>query len=147
MGKIPPRIAELLVTGFRAAVTEADPVFLGLILERQTGETRFLLTRQQVVDLAQSLSEAVEICPSGWCAGWVSSGRYLGHVAVKSHKRHNAHRWIVSKTKATCMAQKDVACGYIAAVFLGRNIPQKFRLVQSRSTNAPAPCRTPPVRG
>ena len=54
MGKIPPSIAELLVTGFRAAVTEADPVFLGLILERQTGETRFLLTRQQVVDLAES---------------------------------------------------------------------------------------------
>ena len=60
MGKIPPRIAELLVTGFRAAVTEADPVFLCLIQERQTGETRFLLTRQQVVDLAQSLNEAVE---------------------------------------------------------------------------------------
>ena len=63
MAKIPPSIAELLVTGFRAAVTEADPVFLGLILERQTGETRFLLTRQQVVDLAQILSEAAQIMP------------------------------------------------------------------------------------
>ena len=63
MGQIPPSIAELLVTGFRAAVTEADPVFLGLILERQTGETRFLLTRQQVVDLAESLSQAIEIMP------------------------------------------------------------------------------------
>jgi hypothetical protein len=49
MAKILPSIAELLVTGFRAAVSEADPVFLGLMLERQTGETRFLLTRQQVV--------------------------------------------------------------------------------------------------
>ena len=63
MGKIPPSIAELLVTGFRAAVTEADPVFLGLLLQRQTGETSFLLTRQQVVDLAQSLSEAAEKMP------------------------------------------------------------------------------------
>ena len=63
MAKLPPSIAELFVTGFRAAVTEADPIFLGLILERQTGETRFLLTRQQVVDLAQSLSEAAEIMP------------------------------------------------------------------------------------
>ena len=44
MAKIPPSIAELLVTGFRAAVSEADPVFLGLMLERPTGETRFLLT-------------------------------------------------------------------------------------------------------
>jgi hypothetical protein len=34
-----------------------------LILELQTGETRFLLTRQQVVDLAQSLSEAAKIMP------------------------------------------------------------------------------------
>ena len=63
MAKIPPSIAELLVTGFRVAVSEADPVFLGLMLERPTGETRFLLTRQQVVDLAQSLSEAAEKMP------------------------------------------------------------------------------------
>ena len=63
MAKIPPSIAELLVTGFRVAVSEADPVFLGLMLERPTGETRFLLTRQQVVDLAQSLSDAAEKMP------------------------------------------------------------------------------------
>ena len=51
------------MTRFRAAVSEADPVFLGLMLERQTGQTRFLLTRQQVVDLAQSLSQATELMP------------------------------------------------------------------------------------
>jgi hypothetical protein len=63
MDNLPPNIAELLLTGFRAFVSEADPTFLGLVLERPTGEARFLMTRQQVVDLTQSLSEAVEKMP------------------------------------------------------------------------------------
>jgi len=63
MAKIPPSIAELLVTGFRAAVSEADPVFLGLMLERQTGETLPTDATTSRVDLAQSLSEASEKMP------------------------------------------------------------------------------------
>ena len=38
MDNLPPNIAELLLTGFRAFVSEADPTFLGLVLERPTGE-------------------------------------------------------------------------------------------------------------
>jgi hypothetical protein len=63
MRAIPPGLAEFLVTDFHVFVSEADPTFLVLMIERPTGGTRFLLTQQQVVSLAQELQEAAKEMP------------------------------------------------------------------------------------
>ena len=63
MATIPPGVAELIVTKVHVSVSEIDPNFLGLMLERQIGQTRFLLTRPQVDVLVKNLLEAAKNMP------------------------------------------------------------------------------------
>ena len=63
MEKIHPTLQELLLTAFHIAGNPKDPTLKGLILQSPHGDARFVVTRQQLLDIADECRKAATAMP------------------------------------------------------------------------------------
>jgi hypothetical protein len=62
MATVPRTLSKLLLTGFHIAGNPEDQTLKGLILQSEHGEARFLLTRQQLLELADAMPKPPKGC-------------------------------------------------------------------------------------
>jgi hypothetical protein len=63
MGKIPESLQKLLLKDFDISSSPIDPSLKGLTLRCGHGEARFVVSRQQLLDIAQACLTAAEAMP------------------------------------------------------------------------------------